>query len=66
MKNAQLNIENISKILNDGGVINFGIKELSNVEHYIMLSQINDNCVYVGDPYFNKNDIKNDNIEVCN
>ncbi|MDY5676423.1 MAG: hypothetical protein SPK63_01310 [Eubacteriales bacterium] len=66
-KNAQVDMENILKILNDGGVINFRIKDLWNVEHYIMITQMDDDWVYVWDPYYcNKNDIKNENIEICN
>lgn len=66
-KNSQVSIENLEDIINSDGVIHIRIKDLWNTEHYVMISSIDKNYVYVFDPYyFKESENKNTHVHVFN
>ena len=66
-KNSQVTTQNIQKVISDDGVLCFRIKDLWNVEHYVMISNIDDKYIYIFDPYyFSAKENKNPNVHVFN
>ncbi|AJA47990.1 peptidase [Clostridium pasteurianum DSM 525 = ATCC 6013] len=67
LKNKEINLKTNSKVykcLNNNGVAAVKVYFDSNIYHYVLLTSIDDDYVYVFDPYYRKRNFKDKEIKI--